>query len=89
MPYIELYIENTTPEVRKVFSDDTSVNGYMVYGDVTSSLEPNKVMFSEMEFSSNDFQKAGIKSLEQVETTLYITDNDYNNLVEQKIVMNF
>lgn len=78
---LSFYIENNSSPAVSIYTDDVSVNGFMVYGSMVAYAYPNCVTYEELDFSSSDMEENGIESIEEVSFTLWAYDDESNEKV--------
>ena len=70
------YMENRTDKTLMFSWRDTSVNGYMVESWFAEDIAPGKKSNADITFFSSDMEDNGIESIDDVEYTLYIYDDE-------------
>jgi len=74
---LKLLIENNSSQQISIYADDatTSINGYMVNGDMVSNVYPGKKLEDEFCIYKNSLNKYGIITLNDVEIGFYYKFN--------------
>ena len=83
---LKVYLENKTDKKLMFSTEDVSVNGFMCDPFWAISVAAGKKANEEITFSEGDFEKNGIKTVEEIVFTLSIYDsNDIlaDDLLEQ------
>ena len=83
---LKVFIDNKTDKELMFSTDDVSVNGFMCDPFWAVSVAAGKKANEEISFSEGDFEKNGIKTVEEIVFTLSVYDsNDIlaDNLLEQ------
>ena len=86
-----LYLVNKTDKNLMFSIDDVSVNGYMADPYFACSVRAGKCALTDMSWSDDTFEEAGIDTVEEIEFTLNVYDNDdwsADNLVSQLCTVN-
>lgn len=73
---INLYLENKTDKELMFSAEDVSVNGYMADPYWAKSVGAGKVAYSSMSWSNSTLEKNGIKTVEEIEMRLEISDSN-------------
>ena len=73
---VKIYIINKTDLTLMFSADEVSVNGFMCDPYWGKSLSPGKTAFSNMTWSSSDFEDNGITEVEEIEMLLRVYDYD-------------
>ena len=72
----KLYIVNKTDKTVMFSVDDGSVNGFMMNPFWAKELPPNARCYSDMHWSSSDFEENDITKVEEIELTFRVYDNN-------------
>ena len=73
-------MENNTDVDFGVYVDDTSVNGFMVYGSMVAYAYSGCVTYEELDFLSSDMEENDIDSIEEVSFTMYAYNRENGKL---------
>lgn len=77
---LSFYVENNTDVDFGVYVDDTSVNGFMVYGSMVAYAYSGCVTYEELDFLSSDMEENDIDSIEEVSFTMYAYNRENGKL---------
>lgn len=77
---LSFYVENNTDVDFGVYVDDTSVNGFMVYGSMVAYAYSGCVTYEELGFLSSDMEENDIDSIEEVSFTMYAYNRENGKL---------
>ncbi|MGN0622835.1 MAG: hypothetical protein ACI4JA_02655 [Oscillospiraceae bacterium] len=75
-----LYIENNSKKNIIVQCDDVSVNGYMVSALLSADVYAGKKSFDDITLLQSDLDENGITSIDTIETSFRILDEDFNEI---------
>ena len=87
----KLFLQNKTDVSIMVTADESSVNGYMIDPFFATTVMPGKSKFSDMRWSTTDFEKNKITDVEEIEFILRVyNEEDWlaDDLVKEKISLN-
>ena len=86
----ELFIENKSDANVMVAAEDVAVNGYMADPLFAQSVLPGKCAFGTMSWSDESFSENNIETVEEIDFTLRVYDNDKwdKEYVKEKITLN-
>ena len=87
----KVFIENKTDKHLNFSIDDVSVNGFMCEPYYSEAVVANKCCFSEIVWSTSDFEDNGITTVDEIEFELTVSDYDdwfADNFVEMTVVLN-
>ena len=73
---VKLYIVNKSDMALTFSADDVSVNGLMLDPYWATSLLPGKCVFTDLSWSSSDFEKNGITDVSEIELKLRVYDSN-------------
>lgn len=80
-------IENNSSEPICVQTRDDSVNGYMVYGIMSTEVQVGKKANGTLTYMSSELEKNGISEIEEIELYFHIFNNDtWDTIVDTEIV---
>lgn len=77
-PVLSVLVENTSDVNCSILVDDVSVNGFMVYANMSAPAYSDTVTYNEIDFSSSDLEESGIDAIEEVCFKLWAYDDDNN-----------
>lgn len=85
---VVMLVENNTDKIINVNSSNVSVNGFMINDYYYTEVYPHKKSVDDMEFFNSDLEENGIENIEEVELTIEIYDEDYNDIAvgEKKVI---
>lgn len=75
-PVLSVFVENTSDVNCSILVEDVSVNGFMVYANMSAPAYSQTVTYNEIDFSSSDLEENGIDVIEEVCFKLWAYDND-------------
>lgn len=73
---LSFYVENRTDSDINIFSDDVSVNGFMIYGSMVAHAYAGCVTYDGLSFLSSDLEENDIDSIEEVSFSLHASDSE-------------
>ncbi len=77
-----LYIENNTAENITIGVDNLSVNGYMIESLFYSEVFSGKKAVDEITLFSSDLEENNIESIENIEFTFKVHNDDYEYIID-------
>lgn len=85
---VVMLVENNTDKIINVNSNNVSVNGFMMTDFYYAEVYPHKKSVDEMEFFNSELEENGIETIEEIELTIEIYDEDYNDIAqsEKKVI---
>lgn len=77
-----LYIENNSDKNVTVRTEDVSINGFMITSFCYEDIYAGKKAFTTVDFLSSALEENNIESIDNIELSFVISDDNYNTLVE-------
>ena len=75
-PVLSVFVENTSDVSCSIMVEDVSVNGFMVYANMSAPAYPGTVTYSDIDFSGSDLEENEISEIEEVSFKLWAYDGD-------------
>lgn len=86
---VKYYITNKTDKTLYVSADNVSVNGFMMDPYWGCQIGPKHSAYSTMYWSKDDFSENDIQSIETMDMTLQVKDNDtYDDIYSETMTLN-
>ena len=86
-PTLKLLVENNTANDIIVQTSDESINSYMCYGLMSTSVSSGKKANGTLSFMASDLEECGIENIAEIEFKLRIIDPEtFNTINESKTI---